>query len=70
MNGTKSTSMFTFIVRWFYCRKHGVTSHGGARNWVTHIYVSNGGGVLEDRLVLRFIAIPAFLKMIPLCDTC
>ena len=47
-----------------------MTSHGGARNWVTHIYISNGGGVLEDRLVLRFIAIPAFLKIIPLCDTC
>ena len=31
---------------------------------------SCGGGVLEDRLVLRFIAIPAFLKIIPLCDTC
>ena len=31
-----------------------MTSHGGARNWVTHIYVSNGGGVLEDRYVLLF----------------
>ena len=39
------------------------------RNWVTHIYISNADGVLEDRLVLRFIAIPAFLKIIPLCDT-
>ena len=45
-----------------------MTSHRGARNWVTHIYISNGGGVLEDRLVLCFIAIPAFLKIIPLCD--
>ena len=25
-----------------------VTSHCGARNWVTHMYISNGGGVLED----------------------
>ena len=47
-----------------------MTSHQGTRNWVTHIYISNGDGVLEDRLVLRFIAIPAFLKIIPLCDTC
>ena len=46
-----------------------MTSHCGARNWVTHIYISNSGGVLEDRLVLRFILIPAFLKSIPLCDT-
>ena len=37
--------------------------------WVTHIYISNGGGGLEDRLVLRFISIPAFLQIIPLCDT-
>ena len=51
------------------CRKYGVTSHCGERNWVTHIYISNGGGVLEDRLVLRFISIPAFLQIIPLCDT-
>ena len=43
-------------------------SHGGARNWVTHIYVSNGGGVLEDRLVLRFISIPAFLQIIPFSE--
>ena len=69
MNGHKWTSMFTFTVRWSYCRKYGVTSHCGARNWVTHIYISNGGGVLEDRLVLRFISIPAFLQIIPLCDT-
>ena len=47
-----------------------MTSLQGTRNWVTHIYISNGDGVLEDRLVLRFIAIPAFLKIIPLCDTC
>ena len=47
-----------------------MTSHQGTRNWVTHIYISNGDGVLEDRLVLRFIAIPAILKSITLCDTC
>ena len=69
MNGHKWTSMFTFIMRWSYCRKYGVTSNCGARNWVTHIYISNGGGVLENRLVLRFISIPAFLQIIPLCDT-
>ena len=46
-----------------------MTSHYVVRNWVTHIYISNGGGVLEDRLVLRFISIPAFLQIIPLCDT-
>ena len=70
MNCYKWTSMFAFMVRWSYCRKYGVTSLQGTRNWVTHIYISNGDGVLEDRLVLRFIAIPAFLKIIPLCDTC
>ena len=30
-----------------------MTSLRGTRNWVTHIYISNGDGVLEDRLVLR-----------------
>ena len=29
-------------------QKTWLTSHCGARNWVTHIYISNGGGVLED----------------------
>ena len=43
-------------------------SHQGTRNWVTHIYISNGDGIVEDRLVLRFIAIPAFLKLF-LCVT-
>ena len=72
MNRYKWTSMFTFMVRWSYCRKYGVTSHQGTLNWVTHIYISNGDGVVEDRLVLRFTAIPAFFffLIIPLCDTC
>ena len=41
-----------------------MTSHQG-----THIYISNGDGVVEDRLVLRFIAIPAFFFNLFLCVT-
>ena len=68
MNGTKWTSMFTFIVRWCYCRRHGVTSHGGARNWVTHIYVSNGGGVLRSFSFAFYNPFQPFYKLF-LCVT-
>ena len=68
MNGTKWTSMFTFIVRWCYCRKHGVTSHGGAWNWVTHIYVSNGGGVLRSFSFAFYNPFQPFYKLF-LCAT-
>ena len=71
MNRYKWTPMFSFWVRWSDCLKTRAWRH----TWwhVTgslSIYISNGDSVLADRLVLRFIDILDFLKIIPLYDTC
>ena len=51
-------------------KKIGCDVTPGGATWSLIFTFSNGDGVVEDRLVLRFIAIPAFLKSIPLRDTC
>ena len=71
MNRYKWTPMFSFRVPWSDCLKTRAWRHTGWRvTGSLNIYISNGDSVLGDRLVLRFIDILAFLKIIPLCDTC
>ena len=41
----------------------------GTRNWVTHIYISNGDGVLEDRFSFAFYSHSSLFLKLFLCVT-